>query len=298
MKDVEIDAYLDFFEEKLISKTKIPKRMEDLGRYFPEPSTKPSQLEKVASESYSTRIDSLTRSLYSSSSSISIRQPNELSSNDYPSYPFSTTSDSLPNLLSTLLTSICQHVLPIPISLPSGFQGSVPTIETTSLNYLLPQINLIERLLALRSVPLQKELARKVRIEERELWNETKKLAKEFVKDQSNGEKNRRKELDRQVEILRKERMEQKKVAKEKRRKKRLGGGGGGKEIIGESSEEEIEKEIEQELRVQEEFKSKSVIGTSDEEEEEGSNTSDEEGTGSEGGDFASDEEEAEESDE
>ncbi|GAA5913865.1 uncharacterized protein JCM6883_004018 [Sporobolomyces salmoneus] len=268
MQSDEIDAYLDFFESKIVSKTKVPKRMADLGRFFPEPSARSSTLERATPETYTSRLDSLIASLYSSSAS---SQPSSVvEPTQYPAHPSSTSADSIPLPLSRVLVAICSHILPIPTSLPMSLHGAAPSLSSNSIAYFLPQVTLVERLLAIRSVPSQRQADGEARTEERRLWNETKTLAQECVRDQWDTEKARRKEIDKRIRDLRDERQEE---GRRKKREKRpidpnfrRKGKRKTKVTIGDSSEEEIEAQIREELG---EFKSKSVVETSDEEAEE-----------------------------
>jgi len=258
----EIDAYLDFFESNLVSKTKVPKRLEDLGRFFPEPNITPSSLPLPTTESYLSQLDTLTSSLYSSTASPSTSE-SDLPTH-YPTFPSSHSSDTLPDPLSRVLVALSSHILPLSTSLHISTPGPAPTLETSALSYLLPQITLVERLLSIRSVPLQKALTIETRSEERKLWVETKALAKEFVKDQWQKEQVRRKEIDREAEEKRKVGVMERKRAKEMR-----GKGVKSKKVIGESSEEEVEMEIREEM-----FKSRSVIGSSEDEDDEDTDAS------------------------
>ncbi|GAA6019795.1 hypothetical protein JCM11491_000271 [Sporobolomyces phaffii] len=290
MNGDEIDAYLDFFEDKIVSKAKVPKRMEDLGRFFPEPMHRRSALDAPSPESYLARLDSVTTRLYAPSSESSPppsrpvpaaeeRRTVPICATDYAAHPSSTSAATLPARLARVFVAVAEHVLPTPTALPAGLQGAAPSRETTAVAYLVPLVTTVERVLAIRSVPGQRRVAADARRDERTLWNETKDLARTFVRDQWRAEKLRRKAVDREVDAARKAATDARKRERAERKAQRRRGAGKDaatvktKAVIGDSSEDEVERAIEAEIKQQQQqnaFKSRSVVGTSDEEDDDG----------------------------
>ncbi|GAA5880969.1 hypothetical protein JCM16303_004620 [Sporobolomyces ruberrimus] len=274
MMEEDVDAYLDFFEERIVSETKGPKRMQELGRFYPSKNARKASREPVGPESYHSRVDAMIATLYSLSFSPS-RPISTAPPTRYPAHLSSGLDGFLPLLLSKLLVIVASHILPIPTSLPLGLQGTAPTLAQTSATYFLPQITLVERLLAIRSVPLQQEAAAEARDDERRLWLETKQLAQEFVRDQWRTEKSRRREVDRDAASARRSKFERKREQRARKtehqnRKGRLQA----TETCLDPSEGEPGAVLGQEGETGN-FKSKSVVGSSDEDEEEVANETD-----------------------
>ncbi|BGP18223.1 hypothetical protein JCM10213_007851 [Rhodosporidiobolus nylandii] len=144
----EIDAYLDFFEEKMVSGEKVPSRMIDLSRFFRPPESFPSTFTAPSPASYLAQLDALLASpspplpshaAHSGSASL----PPLLSPTGQPLDP-----STLPAPLHTLLTTLSSAVLPPPTSLPVAFTGPFPSPETSSASYLAGLAGQVEGVLS------------------------------------------------------------------------------------------------------------------------------------------------------
>ncbi|GAA5901544.1 hypothetical protein JCM5296_006808 [Sporobolomyces johnsonii] len=204
----DIDAYLDFFEGKILSEKKIPSRMADFSRFFPEPVSKPSSRSTPTASSYISQLDALITSLYTNPSptSADITPPSSSSPASYPSHPAASSSSDLPAPLSRLLVALCSHLLPVPDSLPNSLSGPVPTHSTAGIAYLLPHLSYVEHLLALRSIPRQKTATKAARADEKgrnaQLRQQRAKAAHERVVE----EKKRRRDVEDVVKAERRAR--------------------------------------------------------------------------------------------
>ncbi|BGP56891.1 hypothetical protein JCM8202v2_004527 [Rhodotorula sphaerocarpa] len=137
MREEEVDAYLDFFESKIVSREKIPSRMEAVSRYFPEPLAEdvPS-VNPVTPEIFLHRADELLRDLTSILPTGSETRRRA---------PFSPSD--LPRPLSRLLTILASHLTPLPTSLHINMRGAAPSDASTGVANLLPFIDQVERAL-------------------------------------------------------------------------------------------------------------------------------------------------------
>ncbi|GAA5940534.1 TFIIB-type zinc finger domain-containing protein [Sporobolomyces koalae] len=242
MRDSEIDAYLDFFESHIVSATKVPKFLNDLGRFFPEPEKPISQTAPSEPRAAAARIDALIASAYSKSTACAT----PLDASQYPAQAQVTTPDLVPQPVLRLLAAISGHILSIPTPFALSLQGPASTLLASGFAYLSPQITRVERLLAVRSVPLQRLAKVEDRAQEKKLWSETKELAHEFVKDQGRTEMARRKRVDSEVKLRRREEAHTKRQEKKAKPTKVYKT----KDEIGQSSEDEIESEIAEEMRI------------------------------------------------
>ncbi|GAA6061300.1 hypothetical protein JCM10212_005414 [Sporobolomyces blumeae] len=285
MEGDEIDAYLDFFESSIVSQAKAANRLEDLGRYFPKPVTSPSALAAQTSTTYLDQLDELTMNLYASRRTDSYIPP-ETEYPTYPiAGSTDSPSTSLPTPLARLFVALSTHVLPVPTTLAVSLQGAAPSLSTSPIAYLAPHVSFLESLLALRSVPNQTTALNEARAEERRLWNEAKTLAEDFSKERWSVERERRRRVDRAAKEKRRADLkarqardaERKRQRKEERSRARSASqhsmdrppgqddgadsvagdvhpriwrrpSAPSKTVIGDSSEEEIEREIQREL--------------------------------------------------
>ncbi|GAA5977642.1 hypothetical protein JCM10908_005045 [Rhodotorula pacifica] len=206
MHDEEIDAYLDFFESKIVSKEKVPSRMENVSRFFPPPldedmpekqTTEPgSFLQRAAAmiatlydgaapmlEDQSDTFESASTTLSSVFSAISGRQ----------NIAFCTTD--LPSPLSRLLSVLASRLTPLPSSLKINLRGPAPSHATTGITNLLPFIDQVERALVAGAdaspateqyAPLRRASPKDVR-----------KQAEQERRDRTKQEKERRRAIDR-----------------------------------------------------------------------------------------------------
>ncbi|GJN92970.1 hypothetical protein Rhopal_006015-T1 [Rhodotorula paludigena] len=135
----EVDAYLDFFEAKMVNQDKLPRRMADISRFFPPPASDPSPLAPPSASSYLASLSHLTSSLHpfppsqppTSASSPSpfsaalpsIRPINPLS--PLPSRSHSLAS-ALPTPLHRLLAALASHLAPAPAAVHHKLAGAYP----------------------------------------------------------------------------------------------------------------------------------------------------------------------------
>ncbi|GAA5931024.1 hypothetical protein JCM1841_005460 [Sporobolomyces salmonicolor] len=223
----DIDAYLDFFEGKILSEKKIPSRMADFSRFFPEPVSKPSSRSIPSASSYISQLDALIASLYAlpSPTSADTTPPSSSSPASYSSHPTASSASDLPPPLSRLLVALCAHLLPIPESLPNSLSGPVPTHAAAGIAYLLPHLGYIEQLLAVRSVARQKPAAKAARAEEKKRNEQLRQQRARAAAERAGEEKKRRREVEKVVTAARRARKEGERTrkrdgAKEREREK------------------------------------------------------------------------------
>ncbi|GAA5993928.1 hypothetical protein JCM11641_005397 [Rhodosporidiobolus odoratus] len=242
----EVDAYLDFFEAKIVSKEKVPSRMNDLPRFFRAPDgVYPSDLPRVAPASYLAQFDALlssaltlspspSRSL-SSSNAVSLLLP-LLSPSGSPLDP-----STLPAPLHRLLTALSTLLLPLPSSLSIAHASAAPTAATNSATYLSGMVGQLEAVLS--GLPpstdedhreggdptMEKEVRDKRERESKEAWAREKNRRKELSRVWKEGQEERR-------------RRKRKEPGKSKRRKKAAEKGKGKRKRRDETSEEEDEE--------------------------------------------------------
>ncbi|GAA6037379.1 hypothetical protein JCM8097_008539 [Rhodosporidiobolus ruineniae] len=168
MRADDIDAYLDFFESKIVSKEKVPARMTDLSRYFrdlsssfsdptaaPDPSSYLSSLSSILDSLYSPSVssaaDSSENADHSSRPTLTLLQPLA----DRGGLHSAPSPSSLPTPLRRLFTVLASHVCPVPLtaSLPTAWTGPAPTTAENGVQYLLGFVAQVEGALSSVSVP-------------------------------------------------------------------------------------------------------------------------------------------------
>ncbi|GAA6019241.1 hypothetical protein JCM10207_005050 [Rhodosporidiobolus poonsookiae] len=163
----EVDAYLDFFETRIVSKEKVPSRLADLSRFFPAEDAISSAHDLPTPATYLSRVDGLLSYLLSSPSttpstttassaslpSYVLPPPSTSSSHHAPHFSRLTSPSALPTPLHRLLTSLASRLVPPPQSLPTGFSGAAPSAEDGA-GYLLGMVTQLEGAVARVPAPL------------------------------------------------------------------------------------------------------------------------------------------------